>query len=49
MSKLNTDQEAVLLSYLKGIKVPPLINLLFEFIETTVRHYESYDIGIDWP
>lgn len=48
MSKLEDDQEAALLSYLKGIEVPPLMNLLFEFIETTVRHYEPHDTNIDW-
>ncbi|XP_019853235.1 PREDICTED: E3 ubiquitin-protein ligase RNF213-like [Amphimedon queenslandica] len=48
MKNLSKEQVENLKSYLKGIDVPPFLNLLYEFIETTVRHYESNYIGITW-
>lgn len=48
LSTLHEEQEEELLSYLKTIDIPPFLNLFYEFIETTVQHYESHDIKIDW-
>jgi hypothetical protein len=41
--ELTEFQMKCLTKWLKGIKLPPFINVLYEFIETNVRHREQQE------
>uniref|UniRef100_A0A1X7TWB5 RZ-type domain-containing protein n=1 Tax=Amphimedon queenslandica TaxID=400682 RepID=A0A1X7TWB5_AMPQE len=45
---LQEDQKKDLMVYLKSIDIPPFLNLLYEFIETTAQLSESHNIQLGW-
>lgn len=48
LTELQDDQKGQLIHFLRRIELTEFLNLLYEFIETSVRHYKDQNLSIDW-